>query len=102
MTCTLVTHTYCRTEFLTPTLLTCRKLEVWAFHFSSGLPCQVFSTLKQTCTTIVIGRSIHQIQLHHQITLSKLGMCSFSTEMASEPAQKHFFVEEKWSSRSRY
>lgn len=28
--------------------LTCRKLEVWGFHFSSGLPCQVLRMLKQT------------------------------------------------------
>lgn len=28
--------------------LTCRRLDVFSFHFSSGRPCQVFKILKQT------------------------------------------------------
>lgn len=29
-------------------MLTCKKLDVWGFHFSSGLPCHVLSMLKHT------------------------------------------------------
>jgi len=28
--------------------LTCKKLDVCEFHFSSGLPCHVFKILRQT------------------------------------------------------
>lgn len=54
--------TYVHPLFKTPTFLinatgtnkrhTCKKLEVWAFHFSSGRPCHVLSTLKQTLPSL--------------------------------------------------
>lgn len=36
-------------------LLTCKKLEVWGFHFSSGLPCHVLSMLKHTWKSDIVN-----------------------------------------------
>lgn len=47
--------------------LTWRKLEFCGFHFSSGLPCQVFKILKQTChirnTTKLAFRAVSLLSL---------------------------------------
>lgn len=52
-------------------LLTCKKLDVWGFHFSSGLPCHVLRILKQTWKNngkIMRGvRGMHNYFMRHSM-----------------------------------
>lgn len=57
--------------------LTCKKLEVCGFHFSSGLPCHVFRMLKHTWLTHThkhrkkVSNKLQQNEIHPRMTTFK-------------------------------